>query len=38
MLLSLKTPVDVRSEAEHLFNVQATCKGSDQTARMCRLI
>ena len=37
-LLSLETPNDVESVALHSKNIQATCKGSDQTARMRRLI
>ena len=37
-LLSLETPNDVQSVAEHSLNIQATSEGSDQTARMRRLI
>ena len=36
--LSLETPNDVQSVAQHSLNIQATSKGSDQTARMRRLI
>ena len=38
LLLSLETPNDVHSVAQHSYNMQATSKGSDQTARMRRLI
>ena len=37
LLLSLETPNDVQSVASQSWNVQATCKGSGQTARMRRL-
>ena len=36
--LSLETPNDVRSVAEQSYNIQATSKGSDQSARMRRLV
>ena len=36
--LSLETPNDARSAAQHSWNIQATSKGSDQTVRMRRLI
>ena len=38
LLLSLETPNDVHSVALHSYNIQATSKGSDQTARMRRLV
>ena len=38
LLLSLVTPNDVQSVASHSKNIQATSKGSDQTARMHRLV
>ena len=38
LLLSLKTPNVVRSVAQQSLNVQGTCKGADQTARMRRLV
>ena len=38
LLLSLETPNDVQSVAEHSYNMQATSKGSDKTAHMRRLI
>ena len=38
LLLSLETPNHVRSVAQQSKNIQATNKGSDQTARMRRLI
>ena len=38
LCLSLETPNDVQSVAQHSLNIQATSKGSDQTARMRRLI
>ena len=34
----LRSPNDVQSVASHSLNTQATSKGSDQTARMRRLI
>ena len=36
--LSLETPNGVQSVAYHSKNIQPTSKGSDQTARMSRLI
>ena len=36
--LSLETPNGVQSVVSHSWNIQATSKGSDQTARMRRLI
>ena len=36
--VKFRTSKDVRSEAKHSLNIQATSKGSDQTARKCRLI
>ena len=38
LLLSLETPNTVQSVAQHSYNMQATSKGSDQTAHMRRLI
>ena len=38
LLLGLETPNDVRSVAQYSLNLQATSKGSDQTAHMRRLI
>ena len=38
LLLSLETPNDVQSVAQHSYNIQATSKGSGQTAHMRRLI
>ena len=38
LLLSLETPNSVQSVAKQSKNTQATIKGSDQTARMRRLI
>ena len=38
LLLSLETPNDVRSIVQQSKNIQATSKGSDQTARMHRLV
>ena len=38
LLLSLETPNDVRSVALYTQNIKATSKGSDQTARIRRLI
>ena len=38
LTLRVKTPNDVQSVAEHSQNIQATKKGSDQTARMRTLI
>ena len=38
LLLSLETPNSVQSVAKQAKNTQATIKGSDQTARMRRLI
>ena len=36
--VKLRTPNDVQSVAQHSYDMQATSKGSDQTARMRRLI
>ena len=36
--LSLETPNDVQSVVKHSWNIQATSKGSDQTACMRRLV
>ena len=36
--LSLELQTDVQSVAKYSWNIQATSKGSDQTARMRRLI
>ena len=38
LLLRLESPNVVQSVAKHSLNMQATNKGSDQTARMCRLV
>ena len=38
LLLGLATPNDIRSVAQQSYNIQATSKGSDQIARMRRLI
>ena len=38
LLLSLETPNDNQSVAYLSLNIQATSKGSDQTARMRRLV
>ena len=38
LLLNLDTPTFVRSVAEKSLNIQATSKGSDQSARICRLV
>ena len=38
LLLSLETPNDVQSVAEESLNIQATSKGSYQTAHMHRLV
>ena len=38
LLLSLETPNDVRAVASESENIPATSKGSDQTARMRRLV
>ena len=37
-LLNLETPNDVQSVAKESKKLQATCKGSDQTARMRMLV
>ena len=38
LLLSSETPSAVRPVAEQSYNIQATSKDSDQTARMYRLV
>ena len=38
LFLSLETPNDVQSVAQHSYNMQATNKSSDRTALMRRLI
>ena len=38
LLLSLETTNDVQSVASESYNIQATSKGSDQSASMSRLI
>ena len=38
LLLSLETPNDVGSVAKEPYNIETTSKGSDQTARMHRVV
>ena len=38
LLLSLETPNDVQSVAQHSSNINATSKGFDQTGHMLRLV